>query len=521
MMTLNAIRHDLFGGLTSAVVALPLALAFGLASGLGPTAGLYGAIILGFVAAAIGGAPLQISGPTGPMTVVIAGLVIKYAATPEIIIMIILLSGIIQALFGVFRLGAYVNYVPMPVISGFMTGIGCIIILMETLPILGDYSTYNGLTRIIEAIPAAAAGLDKKSLFLGLLTFAIATFFPKKLSKYIPSSLVALIIGSLLAVFYFPDVKTIGAISAAFPSISIPVLSFHDLPMILTSAFMLALLGSIDTLLTATVADKLTKQNHDSDKELIGQGIGNSLTGLFGGIPGAGATMRTVVNIKAGGKTRLSGMMHSVFLIVFVTLMNDVAEKIPQCVLAGLLLKVGIDIIDWDFLKKIKVYPKEKIFLMFTVLIFTVFADLVTAIGLGLILSHMIYSKKMNKNQLSQIQYFEETGQGPDAAQGAIETIGKTSNSIKIKLTGHLNYSVTKDLMSLLNKSLLNHNAVYLNITETQSLDLSIVSALEGFFETLADKSIIHIEVKQGEINDMLSSIGLYDHINPENIHMI
>ncbi len=511
-MNMTRLRQDIFGGLTSAVVALPLALAFGVASGLGPTAGLYGAIVLGFVAAALGGTPVQISGPTGPMTVVMAGIVMKFGGAPEIIFMIIILCGIIQALFGVFKLGAYVNYVPLPVISGFMTGIGCIIILMELLPVLGDYSAHHGLIGSMEAIPAALGNLDKSSLLLGGITFLMTLTVPARLKTYIPASLLALIVGTLIGVFYFPALKTIGDIHTGVPHIMSIALPLSQMPGIITAAFMLALLGSIDTLLTATVADKLTKTSHRSNKELIGQGIGNALVGFIGGIPGAGATMRTVVNINAGGKTRLSGMLHAVILMVLVTLLGDVAERIPQAVLAGLLLKVGLDIIDWGFLKNIRIYPKDKIFLMFAVLLLTVFSDLVTAIGLGLILSHMIYSRKMRNSQLSQIQYFER--------DDAIEMEDGTNNSITIKLSGHLSFAVVKDLMTHINDSLAKYDRIHLNFMDIESVDLSITSALTDVLKTVPDTKAISIEIEQNDTCDMFRLMGLFAHIKPENIQI-
>ncbi|MCF8475254.1 MAG: SulP family inorganic anion transporter [Emcibacter sp.] len=519
--TAKTLQLDMYGGITSAIVALPLALAFGYASGLGPTAGLYGAIILGFIAAALGGTSVQISGPTGPMTVVMAGLVIKFGGSPEILFMIVFLCGIIQTLFGVFRLGAYVNYVPLPVISGFMTGIGCIIILMELLPIFGDYSSHGSIFSSIGAIPQAIETFDPASFFLGVLTFIITIIVPKKWRQYVPSPLAALTFGTVIAILYFPDLKTIGEIASGIPHITNFALPLQELPSIITSAFMLALLGSIDTLLTSTVADKITKKNHDSNKELIGQGIGNSLVGLMGGIPGAGATMRTVVNINAGGQTRMSGMLHALFLLAIVTLLGNFAEKIPLCVLAGLLLKVGFDIIDWDFIKKIKKYPKDKIFLMFSVLILTIFSDLIAAIGLGLILSHMIYSKKMHKNQLNQIQSFTTDKIHFLQENTPMETNNRTDNGITIKLSGHINYTIAKDLSSLLNEALVKYNVVYLDFKHTLSLDLSIISALEGVFKSLPKRNNIHIKINEGETYRMLQLLGLFDHINAENIHII
>ena len=370
----TALRQDIFAGITAAVVALPLALAFGVASGLGPTAGLYGAMVLGFLAALLGGTPLQISGPTGPMTVVMAGLVVSYGGTPHVLFTIVILAGLFQGLFGILKLGAYVNYVPMPVISGFMSGIGCIIIVMEILPVLGDYSAHQGIPDAILSIPHAVANLDVTSLGLGGLSLAITLITPKAISRFVPASLLALIIGTTVAVYFFPDLKTIGEISTALPSLSHIDIPFSALPGIVTGAFMLALLGSIDSLLTSTVADRMTRTSHDSNRELIGQGVGNAIAGLLGGLPGAGATMRTVVNIKAGAQTRLSGMVHALTLLVIVLFASGLAAHIPLAVLAGILLKVGLDILDWDFIRRLKVWRGEKVLLMLAVLILTIFS---------------------------------------------------------------------------------------------------------------------------------------------------
>ncbi len=518
--TFKQIKYDLFGGLTSAIVALPLALAFGFASGLGPSAGLYGAIILGFVASLLGGTPMQISGPTGPMTVVVAGLALKYSGNTDIIFAIIILCGIVQILFGIFRFGAYINYVPLPVISGFMTGIGCIIILMEILPILGDYSGHNGLVDVFASIPDAISNINMPSLIIGLSSFLVIILYPKKLNNYIPSTLFALIIGTIAALYFFPDLKKIGEISSVIPMIKSFSLPLDLWPEIITSAFMLALLGSIDTLLTSTVGDKMTKQNHNSNKELIGQGIGNSLVGLMGGLAGAGATMRTVVNIKSGAKTRLSGMVHAIIILIIVFFMGDSAEKIPLCVLAGILLKVGFDIIDWQFIAKIKVYPKDKVFLMLSVLALTIFSDLVTSIGLGLILSHMIYSKKMHQSQLSQIQYFDKAKSKAENIDNIAHVTPENSNSATIKLSGSLNYSVTKDLLSLINQALSKYNHIVLDLEDIVSLDLSITAGLEGVFKSLPEKNTMEIKIHNGDTYKMFQAMGLFKYFNAENIHV-
>lgn len=517
----SELKFDVYGGLTAAIVALPLALAFGMASGLGPMAGLTGAIVLGFVASLLGGTPQQISGPTGPMTVIVAGLALKYSNNMDIIFTIVILCGIIQTFFGLFRLGDYVNYVPLPVISGFMTGIGTIIILMEILPILGDYAYHNGLIETIFSIPQAIQNPDYLSLVFGLSTFLFIIFFPKKLSSFIPPQLLVLVIGTSIAAVYFPDLKTIDQISTLLPKFSSVSLPFELLPEIITAAFMLAMLGSIDTLLTSTVADKIVKSTHNSEKELIAQGIGNALVGFLGGLPGAGATMRTVVNIKAGGKTRLSGMLHAAIILIIVLFFSDEAEKIPLSILAGILIKVGLDIIDWNFLKKIKYYPKEKIFLMLTVLVLTVFSDLVTSIGLGLILSHMIYSKKMNKNQLNQIHIFEVEEETNPKVNELIQVEKEQGRGAKINLSGSLNYSVVKDMTSLINKSAEDHQYIILDFEDTSNIDISVASALEDILKSLSAQKSVRMRLRKNDVYQMFSSLGILSLLPPENLDII
>ncbi len=520
-MKQTQLKGDIFGGITAAVIAIPLALAFGVASGMGASAGLIGAITIGFIASFLGGTPVQISGPTGPMTVVVAALAIKYADNPNIIFSIIILCGIIQTFFGAFKLGSYVNYVPLPVISGFMTGIGIIIILMELPTVFGDYSSHDGVMDILFSLPHMIADFDISSVILGFTTFLIVAFIPKTLNSIIPGSLIALIVGTVASVFYFPEVKPIGEISTHIPALKSFSPPLDLLPEIITAAFMLALLGSIDTLLTSAVADKITKSNHNSNKELIAQGIGNAVVGFVGGLPGAGATMRTIVNVKSGGKTRLSGMLHAVIIVVVVLFLSDLAEKIPLCVLAGILLKVGLDIIDWSFIKRIKYYPKDKVLLMLSVLALTVFTDLVTAIGLGLILSHMIYSKKMNKTLLNQIQLFEFGNDTQRDFEDIFKVEKKNDEGVVIKFNGDLNYSVAKDLSLLINDAISNFPRVVLDFSEIKSLDISVASTLENIFNSVPEEKEIQIRVKDNEIYEMFTSLGVLSNIELENILLV
>jgi SulP family sulfate permease len=367
------IKGDIFGGITAGIIALPLALAFGVASGLGAAAGLYGAIIVGLFAAVFGGTPTQISGPTGPMTVIIASVAATHLDNPSIVFDAIVLSGIFQIIFGLTKIGSLINFVPNPVISGFMTGIGCIVIKLQL-------SAFSGT----------------QSIILGALTLLIVFLTPKKIGQVIPLSLLALFICTLAAVFFNFNVPIIGTIPSGLPEIRVAPVEFSALLQVLPLALGLALLGSIDSLLTSLVADKQTNTKHNSNKELIGQGLGNFFAGIFGGLAGAGATMRTVVNIKSGATTRLSGVIHSLVLILILLVFAPAAQAIPLAVLAGILIKVGTDIMDYDFFKNIRSTPKSDIIVMLTVLLITVFGNLIAAVGTGVVL-HVIFKKACAK----------------------------------------------------------------------------------------------------------------------------
>jgi len=399
---LSNIRGDLFGGITAGVVALPLALAFGVQSGMGASAGIYGAIFLGFFAALFGGTPSQVSGPTGPMTVVTASLValtISHFGSIEqampFILATFILAGLLQIVFGLIRLGKYVRYIPYPVLSGFMSGIGVIIIILQIFPLLGQVSPAKTLDAMIH-LPQLITESNWMAFGFAVATILIIYLFPY-LTKKIPSTLVALVV--MTAVYYFSGaaLPVIGDIPAGFPALRFDIfsgLNFTDIGMIVFPALTLAGLGTIDTLLTSVVADNITKTQHNSNKELIGQGIGNAIAGLFGGVPGAGATMRTVVNIKSGGKTGLSGMIHGVILLLILLGLGSMVKHIPLSVLAGVLVTVGIGIIDYKGLKDIIHIPRADAVVLILVLVITVFVDLLQAVGLGMIIASILFMKR-------------------------------------------------------------------------------------------------------------------------------
>ncbi|MGB3572764.1 MAG: SulP family inorganic anion transporter [Phormidesmis sp.] len=416
------LRGDLFGGMTAAIVALPLALAFGVASGAGATAGLYGAIFTGFFAALFGGTPSQVSGPTGPMTVVMATVFTKLiAADPQNGVVMaftaVMLSGLFQILFGVLRLGQFITLMPYTVISGFMSGIGVIIVTLQIAPLIG-YPAQSSVVAALQQLPTALANPNPVAMGLGLLTLAIVFGWSGKLARLVPSPLVALIVCTGLAVLVFPnsDISRIGEIPQGFPQLQWPQLNLAQLGDIVGYGLMLAILGAIDSLLTSLVADNITRTRHDSEQELIGQGIGNLLSGLFGGLPGAGATMRTVINVQAGGRSPLSGMFHALILLAIVLWAGGVTAQIPNAVLAGILIKVGIKIIDWGFLWRVCQVSMRAALVTYGVLLLTVFVDLITAVVAGAFVANMLTIHRLSSIQSEQVRAITHPDEDPKIA---------------------------------------------------------------------------------------------------------
>lgn len=404
---LSTFKGDIFGGLTAGVIALPLALAFGVASGAGAPAGLYGAAALGLVAAILGGTPCQVSGPTGPMTVVAASALAAFSGDLSALFLVILIAGALQILFGVLKLGALVRFIPYPVISGFMSGIGTIIILLQLPVLLGAESAGSPLDAVM-VLGRAVANIHWPSLAVGGATMAVVFLTPPRVSRILPSPLMALVVVTAAAELLHLDVATIGAVPAGLPLPHLPSLPQAHLSQVATLALALAALGCIDTLLTSIVADSLTGTRHKSNRELIGQGAGNMVAGLFGGLAGAGATMRTVVNIKAGGTTRISGVIHALFLIAVLVGLGPLTARIPLAVLAGILVKVGLDILDYRMLRVLKSAPRPDMGVMVAVFLVTVFVDLIVAVGVGVTLASFMITYRMARQTKVSIHGMDE-----------------------------------------------------------------------------------------------------------------
>ena len=423
-------RQELFGGLTAAVVALPLALAFGVASGAGAAAGLWGAVLVGLVAALFGRTPALISEPTGPMTVVMTGVIASLSAqVPDpatalaLAFTVVMLAGLLQIAFGLLRLGRYITQMPYPVISGFISGVGVILVTLQLAPLLGQPLPAGGALGSLRALPQLIAAGHPLEFGLGAVTLLILWGTPQRLRQLLPAPLIALLVGTALSLWLpgLPDdLRRIGPIAAGLPQWHLPLLQADLLRQIGVDAAVLALLGSIDALLTAVIADSLTRRQHDSDRELVAQGLANLVSGLGGALPGAGATMGTVVNIQAGGRSALSGLFRAAILLLVILVGAPLAAQIPQAVLAGIALKVGVDIVDWDFLGRALRLSRRGTLVMALVLVLTVAVDLVVAVVVGVFLANLLTIDRLSALQSQAVRSAGAIG---DAISGTDEAV--------------------------------------------------------------------------------------------------
>ncbi|HEX6335193.1 MAG TPA: SulP family inorganic anion transporter [Flavisolibacter sp.] len=518
MKKLVITKGDFFGGLTAGIVALPLALAFGVQSGLGAAAGLYGAIFLGFFAAAFGGTPSQISGPTGPMTVVTTATVASFVASAGsldggvigAIILCFMLAGVLQIVMGVVRIGGLIKYIPYPVISGFMSGIGVIIILLQLFPAIGQPSPQSTFD-VVKTIGPALSEINIWAVVYAALTIAIIYLFPK-ITTAVPSTLIALFAVTILAVLLGNDVPVIGDIPKGFPEprvgdiFSVPAKYYK---LIIEAGITLAALGAIDSLLTSVVADNVTRTKHNSNKELIGQGIGNTVTGIFGGIPGAGATMRTLVNIRSGGRNRISGVIHALVLLVVLLGAGRYAAMIPKSVLAGILITVGIGILDYKGFRHIRKVPRADATIMIIVLLVTVFLDLLIAVGIGMVMASILFMKKMSditqeRTRVSDMDSaIEET-----AAVSAVPDAVRENVLVK-DVNGPLFFGFASTFQETIN-SLKKIKYVVIRMEKVPFIDQTGLYALEESILSLEQKGIeVLFSGLEGQPEDMMRRIKL------------
>ncbi|MEG4809247.1 SulP family inorganic anion transporter [Microcoleus sp. F8-D3] len=522
----NNLQGDIFGGVTAAIVSLPLALAFGVASGIGPIGGLYGAICVGFFAALFGGTPTLISEPTGPMTVVMTAIVASLTASnPEqglaMSFTVVMLAGLFQIIFGIFKLGKYITLMPYSVISGFMSGIGVILIILQIAPFLGQAPPKGGVLGTFMAIPQLLANINPPEAILGALTVAIIFLMPKKLKKIVPPQLIALIVGTVisLTVFQGTDIRRIGEIPVGLPPLQLPTFSPGQITVMFVDAVMLGMLGCIDTLLTAVVADSLTRTEHKSDKELIGQGIGNIVSGICGGLPGAGATMGTVVNIQTGATSAVSGLTRALVLLVVVLGAAKLTEPIPMAVLAGIALKVGIDILDWSFLKRSHKVSVKGSLIMYGVLFLTVFVDLIVAVGVGVFIANILTIERLSSLQSAGVKLISDTDDEVLVSEEEKQLLDQGKGRVLLFcLSGPMIFGLSKAI-SREHNAMKDADVLVMDLTAVPMLGVTASLAIENAIRDACDKGLqVYVVGASEKVQQRLQKLGLLDLIAPEHV---
>ncbi|PKF51455.1 SulP family inorganic anion transporter [Enterovibrio nigricans] len=482
------LKGDLFGGVTTAIISLPLALAFGVASGAGAEAGLWGAILVGLFAALFGGSSTLISEPTGPMTVimtaVLTSMMARYPETGMAMgFTVVMMAGAFQVLLGTLKLGKYVTLMPYSVISGFMSGIGVILILLQLSPLMGQPAPPGGALGTLQALPDTLANISFKELLLGVLTLGILFYFPKKYRKYVPAQLVALVLVTALSVVLFDteSIRRIGEIPTGLPSIIFPTFTPELFSTMLVDAVVLGTLGCIDTLLTAVIADSLRREEHNSDKELRGQGIANMISGLFGALPGAGATMGTVVNIQVGARSPVAGIVRALILAAVVLVAGFLTEPIPMAVLAGIALYVGINILDWSFLQRAHKVSMHQTVIMYGVMALTVFVDLIVAVGLGVFISNIVIIERLSREQAKQVKAISDA-YDDDIPLSEEERALLDSSDGKVLffyLSGPMIFSVSKAIARQ-HTRIGDYRVMILDLSDVPLIDMTVGLALEN-----------------------------------------
>ncbi|WP_286234558.1 SulP family inorganic anion transporter [Thalassotalea sediminis] len=488
------VKGDLFGGVTTAIISLPLALAFGVASGAGAEAGLWGAIMVGFFAALFGGSSTLISEPTGPMTVimtaVLTSMMAKYPETGlAMSFTVVMMAGAFQVLLGTLKLGKYVTLMPYSVISGFMSGIGVILIILQLSPLLGSPAPAGGVLGTLSALPDTILNVSFSELLLGLMTLGVLFYFPKQYQKYVPAQLVALFFVTLVSIilFDFEDIRRIGEIPAGLPSLVIPHFNAEMFTTMVIDALVLGTLGCIDTLLTAVIGDSLTRKEHDSDKELRGQGIANMLSGLFGALPGAGATMGTVTNIQVGARSPLSGIIRAGILAFVVLVAGGLTEPIPMAVLAGIAVFVGINILDWSFIQRAHKVNIQGTVIMYGVMFLTVFVDLIVAVGLGVFISNIIIIEQLSRTQAKQVKAISDADSDVPLTETERSLLEEAKGKVLlVYLSGPMIFSVSKAI-SRQHSSITDYQVMILDLTDVPMIDVTVGLALENAIKDAID----------------------------------
>ncbi len=519
--SLEQFRGDLFGGVTAAVVLLPMSFAFGVASGMGAAAGIYSAVAVGFFAAVFGGTRLMISGPTPPMAVAMVVILQSHASTLAEALTIVALAGLLQILLGALRAGRFVVYTPYVVISGFMCGIGFLIILIQAAPFFGSPpGAEEGIAGAIRELVEAARHIEWAAFAIGAVTLAAGFLWPRRLARVVPGHLVALVCGTLLGVLWLNDTPVIGPVPSGLPAFGFDPPSAGFVARAIQPSLILALIGSLETLLHALVADSMTGAQHRPNKELTGQGIGNIASGLFGGIPGGGNVLATVVNIRSGAATRVAGALCALFLLGVLLGLGRYLESVPHAVLAGMLVKVGWDIIDWRLLARIRHLRREHLMVMGLTLVLTLTVDLMVAVAIGLIAGGMVHARQLERLELDSVlsvplldRAFFAEGEAPAEMRRYEARVGL------VALRGSFTVASSHRMVRVIGRDIVEHEVVIFDFTNATYLDDSAAMLIGRLLKAAAaaETEVVAMGLSR-EVGKTLRALGILDSLPDDQI---
>jgi len=510
---------ELAGGLTTAIVSLPMALAFGVSSGLGPQAGLYGAVFVGLFAALFGSSTRLISEPTGPMTVVTTAVLTSLAGqypeqAPALVFGVIMIAGLVQIAIGALKLGQFITLMPYAVISGFMSGIGVLLILMQFPSFLGQRTPSGGAWGILRSLPDMLRSLAPAETLLAVLALLLLLLWPRRWRRLFPPQLLALILCTVISLLWIDSetVRRIGVIPMGLPRPRLPAFEMQIWSVLLMDGLILGLLGCIDTLLTAMIADSLTREQHDSDRELTGQGIANILSGLFGGLPGAGATMGTVVNIHCGSKSPLAGVIRALILLVIAVGAAPLLAPVPMSVLAAIAISVGFNILDWSFIKRAHRVSASSTLMMYGVLLLTVFVDLMIAVGVGVFFANLLTIKRLSdlhSRSVGTISIPDAAIKLSDDEKSLLESLGR--HLVLFHMSGPMIFGVAKAIARE-HAAMKSARALLLDLSDVPLLGVTVCLSIENMvLDALAQGARVWVVGAAGRTRARLEDFGIFD----------
>ena len=517
---LTTLRNDIFGGITTTAVLLPAALAYGVLSGIGPAAGLYGAVAAGFFAGLFGGTRAQITGPSAALAVVTAVIVANYAASLTEALMIVVMGGFLQVLLGLSRIGRYVAYTPYMVIAGFNSGIGIIVILIQMLPFLGSPIAPGGPLGALRAVPEALSDINVSAVAIAATTLAIGVLWPRRLAQFVPAPVVGLVAGTLLGVLWLRGAPVIGPMPAGLGELQLPAPSAAMLVNAVQPAIILALFASMRTLLTSLIADSFTGERHDPDRELVSQGIGNMAAGLIGGMPAAGATQFTVTNVLAGGRSRVSSILPSLLILAMLLGLSPLVEPIPLAALAGTLMRIGWSMIDWRVLTRARLIPRGHLVVMLMTLGMTVFVDLITAISIGLIAAAFVRARQLEHLELDSVVSVPVLDRTFFSGYEGLATADPMSARVGlVLLRGRFTVASSRKLVAVIGADIRDHEVVIFDFSHTTFLSHSAAMVIEQLLETAANtQTEIVATGLRGPAADSLRALGVLRLIPGERV---